>query len=294
MAVKKPYIFISHSSQDKDSTQFMAAQLREAGYNVWVDVDSIPDGSTWPREIEKGVRNCGAMVVILSKLARDSEWVERETLLAMDLRKPLFIALTEDLPLPLHLLNRQFTDFRQDREAAARKLLDALEEISLTDPAINQPPVLSPQPDEDNFFKYLEQLPQGKENALIARELYKWTKKFADSITFGGKFTPGFHARIKQGDDETTVFSLWAYARQPAVQLQFQYLSGAAPYTDRRLRLSTLASLNRLLPERDRLLSEKADRRPTLPLIPTLNNAENMETFQEIIAEIFDNLRSVE
>lgn len=294
MRVRKPYIFISHSSQDKEITAFLAKRLRKAGYNVWVDVDSIPDGSTWPREIEKGVRGCGAMVVIMTKRARDSEWVERETLLAMDLRKPLFIALVEDLPLPLHLLNRQYTDFRQDCEAAADKLIAALHAVSLTAPLEEQPPVLSPQPDEENFFRFLQQLPKGEQNALIARELYQWTRKTADAVPFGGKYTPGFHARVLRDATETTVFSLWAYKRQPAVQVQFQYLSSLPPYDDRRLRLSTLESLNALLPEGERLRKEQADRRPTLPLIPALNSAENLEGFQRIIAEIFDNLRSLE
>ena len=134
MSERTPYIFISHSSSDAEFTEYAAARLEEAGFRTWVDVESIPDGSSWPREIQKAVENCGAMLVIMSNAARESEWVERETLLAMSLRKPLFIALIEDTPLPVHLINRQFSDFRKRRDSAMRRLIGVLNKVSLTEP----------------------------------------------------------------------------------------------------------------------------------------------------------------
>lgn len=283
-------IFISHSSKDKSAAVRLAKHLRKAGFKVWVDVDSIPDGSTWPREIEKAVKRCTAMVVVMSKNARDSEWVERETLLAMDLRKPLFIALVDDTPLPLHLINRQFTDFRPDQDTAAVHLVAVLKGLNDATPS---PENLSPKPDEHNFFDYLEQFPGGKQNALIARDVYQWAKNSADVVKFGGKYTPGFHAVIKQGETEISVFSVWAYARQPALQVQFLTLSAHPPYDDQRMRLSTLRSFNRLLPSGQKWLEEKADRRPTLPL-NVLRTAEKLEMLKEILSEIFDNVRAAE
>src|SRR5579862_9674019 len=104
-------IFMSHSSKDRAFTNDLAQHLQEGGFHCWIDLDDIPDGSTWPREIEKAVTACDAMIVVMSKDGRESEWVERETLMAMDLRKPLFIARIDDTPLPIHLINRQYTDF---------------------------------------------------------------------------------------------------------------------------------------------------------------------------------------
>src|SRR5262245_54701852 len=129
-----PYIFISHSSQDSEFTHYVAEKLQEAGFSSWVDIESIPDGSSWPREIQKAVEGCGAMIVVMSQAGRDSEWVERETLLAMELRKPLMIALIEDIPLPLHLINRQFSDFRKRRDGAMSKMIAVLKKRSLTEP----------------------------------------------------------------------------------------------------------------------------------------------------------------
>lgn len=284
------YIFVSHTTADNEFARFLADQLTDAGFDVWVDFDSIKSGDRWVRSIQDAVEDCGAMVVVMSRAARDSEWVEREALLAMDLKKPLHTALIEDMPLPLHLINRQYTDFRQERDKAARKLIVALRRLDLSRPRKRAPRKLSPEPDRDNFFKYVEQLPGGAGNVLVARDLYRWAQDYADVVEFGGKITPGYHARATLGDDEVTVFSLWAYPRHPAVQVQFQYLSDFPPYDNGRMRRSTLRSLNRLVSEP--FLDDKADRRPTVPL-SALGTADNLALFKEIIAEIIDNLRSV-
>jgi hypothetical protein len=122
----QPYIFLSHSTKDRAFTEKLAEHLHGAGFRAWVDVQDIPDGSTWLRVIEGAVTDCGAMIVVMSKDGRDSEWVERETLLAMGLRKPILIARIDDTPLPLHLINRQYTDFRARPNAAYKKLIAAL------------------------------------------------------------------------------------------------------------------------------------------------------------------------
>jgi hypothetical protein len=297
MTVEQPYIFISHSSKDNTFTGDLADGLREAGFNVWVDLDSIPDGGRWLREIQQGVEGCGALLMIMSRFARESEWVERETLLALTLRKPLYIAQIDDAPLPLHLIDRQFTDFREDESRALKQIIRALRKISLADTPPPEkhalPAKISPTPNEDNFFKYLEQLPDGDQHALIARDLYRWAQETTDSVIFGGKYTPGFHARVDLDAEVVTVFSLWAYMRSPAAQVPFQYLLKHAPYDDADLRRSTLRSLNRLMPEGDKFDSDRADRRPNLPLLSALDRAEHLELFKQVMAEIVDNLRSV-
>ena len=289
-----PYIFISHSSRDNDVTRFVADHLTDAGFETWVDLDSIKSGDLWLRSIEKAVRECSIFVILLSKQSRDSEWCERETLLAMDLRKPLFIAILEDMPLPLHLINRQFTDFRQDKDQGVKKLIVAIrremKRIEADKKQSKQPAALSPKPDEDNFFKYLEQLPGEEHNALIARDLYRWALSEADDVAFGGRITPGFHARIQINSDSVTVFSVWAYSKQPAAQVQLEYIMKHPPYDHKQQRQSTLSSLNNLM--NDPFLEEKVDRRPTLPFDEGLNTAEKLESFKQIMQEIFDNLRS--
>jgi hypothetical protein len=285
-----PPIFISHSTRNDDFARFLADHLVTAGFDVWLDEDAIRSGERWLARLQSAIEACGAFIVVMSRAARDSEWVERETLLAMDLKKPLYVALIEDMPLPLHLINRQYTRCQEDRERCARKLAAALRRIDLSAPPKRTPRKLSPEPDRDNFFKYLEQLPGGEESARIARELFAWAREYADLVDFGGKISPGLHVRLRLDGVEVTVCSVWAYPRRPAVQIQFQYLADHPPYDDANLRRSTLNSLNRLSDKT--LIEDKADRRPTIPL-QALAGPDKLALFVEIMAEIIDNLRSV-
>lgn len=291
-------VFLSHSSQDNDITRFVADELSRAGLDVWVDFDNIQSGDRWLKTIENGLQESRVFALLLSKASRDSEWCERETLLAMDAKKPIQVARIEDMPLPLQLANRQYIDFVRHPAAAVKKLalavrrdLAKLKQAEDTNSEIRRPKSLSPDPDQDNFFKYLAQLPGEESNALIARDLYRWAKKSADSLEFSGKITPGFHARVRMGDEEALVLSVWAYPRQPAVQVQFQYFMKYPPYDDTAMRVSTLKSLNRLCSDSP-LLDEQADRRPTLPFDPSLNSADKLEVFKQIMDEVMDNLRS--
>lgn len=285
------YIFISHSAKDNEFTRMLADALSEDGFEVWVDFDDIGSGERWIQTIQNAIEDCAAMVVVMSRAARESEWVEREALLAMDLKKPIHTALIDDLPLPLHLINRQVTNFQDNTPKAIKKLTKALWKLDRSAAPRRAPKKLSTLPDRDNFFNYLTQLPGGKENTLVASDLYRWGKQNADSVDFGGKITPGFHVRVQIGDDELTVFSVWAYPRRPAVQVQFSYLSEYPPYDESKLRRSTLKSLGELV--NAPVIDDQADRRPTFPFSTAFDNAEKLETFKQIAQEIIDNLRSV-
>jgi TIR domain-containing protein len=297
MTQSAPYIFISHSSRDKEFAHWLDSVLRKANFQTWFDVDSIPQGSTWAREIEHGVEGCGALVVVMSDNARESEWVERETLLAMSLRKPVFIALIDETRLPIYLINRQHTDFRTRREAAAKRLVTAMKKISLAEPLPEptkrvEAAKLAPEPNETNFFKYLKQLPDGDKAAEVAQNLYRWGKTAADSIVFSGWSTPVFHVRVALPIGDVTIFSVWAYSREPAVEVAFRYLQSVSPYDERQLRLSTLDALNRLMPDGEKFPDDRADRRPNLALVKVLGEPGKLADFQQIIQEIVDNLRA--
>lgn len=288
-----PYIFLSHSTKDNDFTRFLNDALKDEGFDVWVDFEDIEPGQRWLHAIQNGIEESAAVVVVMSKAAQASEWCEREALLAMDLKKPIHTALIETMPLPLHLINRQFTDFRKDRDEAAKRLAAALFELDLDTAGPRKvPKSLSPMPDEENFFEYLAQLPGGENNRLIAKDLFQWGETNGDHVEFGGKITPGFHVRAHLGNTDIAVFSVWGYSRQPAVQVQFQYLADYEPYNNTELRRSTLNSLNRLLGD-EPLMEDKADRRPTLQFSKALNTADKLEAFKQVMQEIIDNLRSV-
>ncbi len=283
-----PYIFISHSSEDRDFAVKLAEGLTAAGFRPWVDVDAIPDGSSWAREIEKAVTHCGALVVVMSKPARESEWVERETLLALELHKPVLIARLDDTLLPISLINRQATDFRKKYDPAIKRLITALGKVSLDKPTGVEPAKLSPTPNSLNYFTYMEQLPNGVENARIARILFDWAKDNTDSLTFSGRSEPAFHAHVWVGAGGVVVFSVRSFSKQPSIEVPLQYLMSFPPYDAQDRRVGVLAALNQLTSTP--LEDTRADRRPTIPLTNLATDAA-LDSFKAIISEIVKNLR---
>ena len=294
----QPFIFISHSSKDNDLVRKLGTDLRSAGFNVWIDFEAIQDGERWLHSIEQGVSDCGAAVIVMSAGARESEWVEREALMLLDLRKPIFIAMIEKTPLPLHLITRQFTNFMVDYDKGLKSLTKRLRDVlnnvpEAVEEAISKPEInISPDPSEDNFFAYVAQMEDGEAMSLIAQDLYYWAKKETDSIEFGGRHSPCFHARVTVDGKDVTVFTVQAYLRNPAVLVPFDYLGKYAPYTNGKVRLETLRELDRVLPDKERFNDTRANRRPSIALAHLLGDAERLEHFKGIASEIINRLRA--
>lgn len=293
-------VFISHSSKDNDFTRQLTRSLEAAGLDVWVDLDDLTSGERWLASIQAGLEKSSAIVIVMSRAARQSEWVEREALLALQLRKPIFIAYIEDTPLPLHLIDRQYTDFQSAYDEAFQRLLPPLQKVLADvrrpqpDEKLPLPDDISPDPTEDNFFKYLAQMDDGEPLALIARELYAWAQLHTDNISFGGRHTPCFHMRIELGDKLVTVASVLAYIANPAVQIPFDHLKKYPPYTSEVARINILHDLNDTLPAADQFADERASRRPTISLLPALNQADILEGFKHILQDMVDSLRKAD
>ncbi|MCY4070577.1 MAG: toll/interleukin-1 receptor domain-containing protein [Chloroflexi bacterium] len=288
-----PKVFVSHSNQNNDEAPLIVEGLKRAGFDVWVDYENIRGGADWLCEIQAGIERCDAVVTVLSKASLGSVWVERECLYAFQLKKPVFSALVDDVLLPLHLVNIQYCDFREDFAAGSMQLA-----ASLTS-ALSSPESGIVYPDEANaieanranFFPYVEQLPRGEIAALAARDLFHWSARIADEVAFGGRVNPGCHVRMNLNGRPVTVLSIWAYPKTPAAQLYFDRLAAFGPYHRVKARRALLRQLNQILPSEFRLPAAKSDGRPTIPLT-VLSSAEILESFKGVLAEILAGLRA--
>ena len=190
--MSNPYIFISHSSKDNDAVAEIVDDLQAKGVSVWVDFDRLESGTQWLNTIQDAIDDCAGFLVVMSQISRRADWVMRECLYAMQLRKPLFIALIDEVPLPLLLVDRQFTTLLEDYDEGLVRLVEALQ-----DPLNNPPKKTSPQPlpggvsadpNENNFFTYLAQMENGDDLATVARDLYKWSQDTVHETEFSGRF----------------------------------------------------------------------------------------------------------
>ncbi|MDE2952423.1 MAG: toll/interleukin-1 receptor domain-containing protein [Chloroflexota bacterium] len=288
-----PKVFISHSNQNNDETLLIVEGLKRAGFDVWVDYENIRGSADWLCEIQAGIKRCDAVVTIHSKASLGSAWVERECLYAFQLGKPLFTALLDDLRLPLHLVNAQYCDFREDFAAGTKQLAASLTgALSVPESSIVYPnEANAAEANRANFFPYVEQLPGGEIASLVARDLFHWSARVADEAAFGGRVNPGCHVRINLNGRPVTVLSIWAYPKRPAAQIYFDRLAACAPYHRIRARRALLKRLNQILPAEFQLPASKSDRRPSIPLT-VLSSAEILGAFKGILAETLAVLRA--
>lgn len=133
-------VFISYSRSDSVFVRDLANRLREAGCEVWQDISGLRGGQTWASGIDRAVRDSDVLIVVLSPDSSTSEWVRKETLLAMKLRKPIVPILLRETEIPVQFVDLQFVDFRGDRAEATQKLFEAISNSTDSPTAITKPP----------------------------------------------------------------------------------------------------------------------------------------------------------
>jgi hypothetical protein len=87
------HIFISYSKQDIDFTRYLKTMLEAEGYAVWVDEARLTPSARWWKAIEQNILTCSAFVVVMSPNGYESDWVEREILLAEKEKIPIIPVL---------------------------------------------------------------------------------------------------------------------------------------------------------------------------------------------------------
>ena len=84
------HIFISYSKQNIDFVRYLRALLEHEGFGVWVDEARLTPSAKWWKSIEQNIETCSVFIVVMSPDAEESDWVEREILLAEKLKRPIF------------------------------------------------------------------------------------------------------------------------------------------------------------------------------------------------------------
>jgi hypothetical protein len=107
------HVFISYAREDQTYARKLADDLRSRGFETWMD-DRIDFGDRWWRTIVQAIRDSAAFVVVMTPDAEQSEWVERELMLALDEGNPVFPLLLRGKCFPI-LINKQFANVSGDQ-----------------------------------------------------------------------------------------------------------------------------------------------------------------------------------
>ena len=118
MITKKTYdIFISHSSKDKDFCDKLFSLLDKAGFSVWYDENSLLPNTHLTADIPEYIRQCKALLVILSHNSCSSSWVKDEYSFAKELMNKgeltVIPVVIDECELPGFYNNYKWIDCRQ-------------------------------------------------------------------------------------------------------------------------------------------------------------------------------------
>lgn len=81
-------VFVSYSRSDVEPVGVLAEDLREAGFDVWLDRE-LPGGIEWWNEILRRIRECDAFVVAVSAASRASRACAAELEYARAVKRPV-------------------------------------------------------------------------------------------------------------------------------------------------------------------------------------------------------------
>ena len=127
---KTEQIFVSHAIEDAQFAHRLADDLQRLGVRVWIAPDSIRPGEGWVEAIERGLKESNHMVVVLTPAALESEWVRKETDVAIAQERKGRIQVipldVEPCEVPLLLSSYQMVSFRRDYDAGLSQLANIL------------------------------------------------------------------------------------------------------------------------------------------------------------------------
>ena len=128
---KEDYVFISYSRHDSQIADRLTRDLRRKNLEVWVDVENIGPGKDWQAELEIGLKNAKAVILLLSNAALSSTWVTHEVNILLNRGKLVIPIVVDDFDtsaLPSQLNRLQRLDLRSAYESSLTRLTDALRE----------------------------------------------------------------------------------------------------------------------------------------------------------------------
>jgi tetratricopeptide (TPR) repeat protein len=110
-------VFLSYSHSDEAFVRDLYRRLKGAGVECFFDRESIPWGANWVMELEKGLKQCDFIVLVLTPDFCQSMWSQKERTAAMAALspemhqriKPLLLKECGDM-LPLFLQDIQYID----------------------------------------------------------------------------------------------------------------------------------------------------------------------------------------
>jgi len=129
-------IFISYSSKDSKLANEIVKYLEDNNFICWIAPRDISSGMDYTDLIDVAIRDCAAMLLIVSTASLKSQWVKKEVTTAVSFNKnilPFLITQTEIKGGLQFLLNNvQWIDATKNPQKKFHEIIDGLNNESAT------------------------------------------------------------------------------------------------------------------------------------------------------------------
>lgn len=131
LSVPDRRVFICHATEDKPSAHRIAAYMRQAGAEVWLDEWEIKVGDSIVEKVNAGLSGATHMLLLLSATSVQKPWVRREfssTLMRQLSSNSVRVlpVLLESCEVPSILSDIRYADFRNHNETAYEQISHAI------------------------------------------------------------------------------------------------------------------------------------------------------------------------
>ena len=116
-------VFVSYSSEDSVFAELVKMKLNEAKMDVWLDQDKLDAGEEWRNEIDLGINESQAIILILSPKSCKSEYVTYEWAYALGRKKNIIPLMYKKTKIHPRLSGMQYLDFTNNGKGPWDKLL---------------------------------------------------------------------------------------------------------------------------------------------------------------------------
>lgn len=128
-------VFISHSHQDKDFVDKLAAHLIKHRAYVWVDRWELNVGDSLIQRIQESIQDSSALIVVLSNASIESEWCKKELsaglMREIEEKKVVVLpVLLDNCKIPLLLKEKLYADFRSNFDEGLSSVIKAVSKFT--------------------------------------------------------------------------------------------------------------------------------------------------------------------
>ena len=123
----KPNIFMSYSRREVPFVNYLVDDLENADFNIWLDYRSLVPGTPWAEQIDKGLLESEVILLVVSKAAMASQYVEMEWRRVLGENKRVILAIFEAVDLPEELKQFEWVDFRGNYKKGLKELIRQLQ-----------------------------------------------------------------------------------------------------------------------------------------------------------------------